>query len=132
MLLSLAQSQANAQGIAQTQATAGPLAAGAKATASACAWTTVCTTFATQALDPADWRIEIVSGAGQSGEAADTLTPLTLRVNDIASHPVSGAVVQIHQTVENWQMPCPDRGDCPIAPISDAQVSSATSDVNGS
>lgn len=131
VLLSPTQSPANAQGIAQTLATAGPLAAGAKATASVCTWTTVCTTFATQAVDPADWRIEIVSGAGQSVGAADTLLPLTLRVVDTASHPIAGAVVQIHQTIESWQMPCPDRGQCPIAPIADAQVSSAISDVNG-
>jgi hypothetical protein len=131
MLLSPTQSQASAQGTALTLATAGPLAAGAKATASVCAWTTVCTTFATQAVDPADWRIEIVSGAGQSVEAADTLLPLTLRVTDIASHPIAGAVVQIYQTIESWQMPCPDRGDCPIAPVDGSQLSSVTSDVNG-
>ena len=131
VLLSPTQSQASAQGTALTLATAGPLAAGAKATASVCAWTTVCTTFATQAVDPADWRIEIVSGAGQSVEAADTLLPLTLRVTDIASHPIAGAVVQIHQTIESWQMPCPDRGDCPIAPVDGSQLSSVTSDVNG-
>lgn len=131
VLLSQTQSQANAEGVAQSVATAGPLAAGAKATASACAWTTVCTTFAMQAVDPADWRIEIISGAGQSIEAADTLLPLTLRVTDTESHPVFGAVVQIHQTIESWQAPCPARGQCPIAPISDAQVSSATSDVGG-
>jgi hypothetical protein len=131
VLLSPSQSQADAQGIAQTLATAGPLAAGAKATASVCAWTTVCTSFATQAVDPADWRIEIVSGAGQSVEAADTLAPLALRVTDTASHSIAGAVVQIHQTIESWQMPCPDRGQCPIAPLDDAQMSSAISDANG-
>ena len=131
VLLSPSQSQADAQGIAQTLATAGPLAARAKATASVCAWTTVCTSFATQAVDPADWRIEIVSGAGQSVEAADTLVPLALRVTDTASHSIAGAVVQIHQTIESWQMPCPDHGQCPIAPLDDAQMSSAISDANG-
>jgi len=40
-------------------------------------------------------------------------------------------VVQVHQTVDAWQMPCPDRGRCPVPPSYDSQVSSAASDTNG-
>ncbi len=28
-----------------------------------------------------------------------------------------GAVVEIYQTVDAWQLPCPNRGRCPIAPV---------------
>ena len=131
MLLSPTQSQADAQGMAQTVATTGPLAAGAQATASACAWTTVCATLAAQGVDPGDWRIEIVSGAGQSVGAADNLAPVTFRVIDTAAHPIAGAVVQIHQSIDGWQMPCPDRGRCPVPPDDGSQVSSVISDANG-
>ncbi len=124
MTLSPAQSLADAQGIAETVATAGPLAAGGRATASACAWTTICASFAAEGVGPADWRLEIVSGAGQSVGAADTLAPVMLRVTDPAGHAVAGVVVQIHQTVDAWQMPCPDRGRCPVPPSYDSQVSS--------
>ncbi len=125
------QSLADTQGIAETVATTGPLAGGGRATASACAWTTICASFAAEGVGPADWRLEIVSGAGQSVGAADILAPVTLRVTDLAGHAVAGVGVQVHQTVDEWQMPCPDRGRCPVPPIYDAQVSSAVSDTNG-
>jgi hypothetical protein len=130
-LFSPTQSQADALGNAQTTATTGPLAAGATATASACAWTTVCTTLTAQGVDPSEWRIEIVSGAGQSVGATDFLSAVTLRVTDTASHPVAGAIVQIHQTVDAWQMPCPDHGRCPVPPDEGPQLLSLTSDTNG-
>jgi len=131
MTLSPAQSSADSQGVAETVATGGPLAAGDRATASACAWTTICANFAAEGVGPADWRLEIVSGAGQSVGAADTLDPVILRVTDIVGHAVAGVVVQVHQTVDAWQMPCPDRGRCPVPPSYDSQVSSAASDTNG-
>lgn len=131
MLVFPLQSQANSVGVAQTSATSGPLAAGVEATASACAWTTVCTTFAAQGVDPRGWRLEIVSGAGQSVSAADTLAPVKVRVVDTVEHPVAGAAVEIHQSIDMWETPCPDRGRCPIPPIEGAEISSAISDVNG-
>jgi hypothetical protein len=131
ILFSPAQSLVNASGVAETQATVGPLAAGDQATATACAWSTICATFAAQAVDPADWRIEIVSGAGQSVGAGDVLTSVVLRVTDTAGHPVEGALVGIHQTVDAWQGPCPPRGRCSVPPGEYAQTSSATSDAEG-
>ncbi|MBN9614543.1 MAG: hypothetical protein BGO25_00830 [Acidobacteriales bacterium 59-55] len=131
MTFSLAQSTADAQGMASATATAGPLNAGEQATASACAWTTVCASFAAEGVGSAGWRLEIVNGAGQSVAATGTLAPVTLRVIDIAGHFVAGVPVQIHQTVDAWQMPCPDRGRCPVPPNDDLQTSSALSDTNG-
>lgn len=131
MALSPAQSLADSQGVAETVASVGPLAAGVRATASVCAWTTICASFAAEGVGPADWRLEIVSGAGQSVGAVDTLDPVILRVTDIVGHAVAGVVVQVHQTVDAWQMPCPDRGRCPVPPSYDSQVSSVASDING-
>jgi hypothetical protein len=54
-----------------------------------------------------------------------------MQVTDAAAHPVAGAVVQIHQTVDAWQMDCPDRGRCPIAPVYTSSASSAISDADG-
>jgi IPT/TIG domain len=125
------QSQVNVAGAAQTLATAGPLTPGAQAVLSACAWTTVCATFTTQGVDPADLRVIVVGGAGQSVAANDTFTPVVLQITDTASHPVAGAVVQVHQTVDAWQLPCPDRGRCPIPPVLASSQYSVTSDVNG-
>jgi len=131
MTFSPVQSQVNAMGVAETEASVGPLAAGEQATASACAWGTVCAVFAALGVDPADWRIEVVSGAGQSVGAEDVLAPIVLRVTDAAGHAVAGAPVEIHQTIAAWQGPCPDRGRCPVPPDESAQVSSAASDVDG-
>ncbi|MEO8735633.1 MAG: IPT/TIG domain-containing protein [Edaphobacter sp.] len=131
MLVSPAQSQVNAYGIAQTMATAGPLSAGTQATGSACGWTTTCAIVAAQGVGAADWRLEIVSGAGQSVSPADSFATVTLRVTDTTAHPVAGVVVQIHQTVDAWQMPCPDHGRCPVPPEYGSAVSTAISDTNG-
>ena len=130
-MFSPTQSNVNSQGMAETQATTGPLASGGQAIASACAWISICATFTAKGVDPADWRIEIISGAGQSVSAGDVLRPVILRVTDTAADPVAGALVEVHQTLDAWQGPCPDRGRCPLPPGESAQVSSAVSDING-
>ena len=124
-------STTDAQSTAQTQANTGPLASGTQATLSACAWTTICTTFTATAVDPSQWQLIIVSGAGQSIPSTTPLAPVILRVTDAASHPVAGAPVEIHQTLEAWQPPCPDRGRCPIPPIYNTSATTAISDTNG-
>jgi IPT/TIG domain len=126
------QSQVTTQGVASTLATAGPLAPGAQALLSGCAWTNVCATFTTKGVDPADLRLVAVSGAGQVVSAGGALNPVVLLVTDAASHPVAGAVVQVYQTVDAWQLlPCPDRGRCPIPPILASTQYSLISDANG-
>jgi len=126
-----ATSAANAQGTVETNAVAGPLASGSQATASVCAWTSVCTNFTVQSVDPSLWRLSIVSGGGQSISSTGTLVPVVLQVTDPAAHPIAGALVEIHQTIDAWQPPCPDRGRCPIAPVYRASTVTATSDTNG-
>jgi hypothetical protein len=125
------QSPLNIQGVASTLATAGPLASGAQAVLWGCAWTSVCSTFTTQGVDPADLRLVPVSGAGQIVSASGALNPVVLLVTDAASHPVAGATVQVYQTVDAWQLSCPDRGRCPIPPVLASTQYSMISDANG-
>jgi hypothetical protein len=125
------QSQVDATGVARTLATAGPLAPGAQALLSGCAWTTVCATFTIQGVDLADLRVIAVSGGGQIVPANGNFTPVVLRVTDTASNPVAGATMEVYQTVDAWQAPCPDRGRCPIPPILASSQFSVVSDANG-
>jgi hypothetical protein len=131
IVLSPSQTQVNASGVAETVATIGPLAAGAEAVASGCAWTSVCASFTAYGVGAADLRLVVVSGANQTGNAGSTLVPVVLQVTDTAFHPVAGAVVQIYQTVNAWEARCPARGACPVAPVYASSASSATSDANG-
>jgi hypothetical protein len=131
MTVSPASSLTNALGIAQTAATAGPLAAGTQASGQACAWVTVCANFAAIGVDPSAWRVVIVSGAGQTVPSTATFAPVVAMVTDGGGDPVAGAPVAIYQTVEAGEMPCPARGACPIAPVIGASSSTAVSDVNG-
>ncbi|WP_188552189.1 IPT/TIG domain-containing protein [Edaphobacter dinghuensis] len=130
-VFSPAQSQINGLGVAETQEEVGPLAANEQAVSSACAWTAVCAAITAQGVDPGEWRIEAISGAGQSVGAEGALAPVLLRVTDTAGHAIAGASVEIHQTVDAWQGPCPGQGRCPIPPGESAEVSSSTSDTNG-
>jgi IPT/TIG domain len=131
LVASPGQSQVNAEGVAQTLVTAGPLASGAQAVVSACAWTNVCATFTTQGVDPADFRVTAISGAGQVIPASGSYTPVVLQITDVSSHPVAGAIVQLYQTVDAWQPACPDRGRCPIPPVLASSQISTVSDVSG-
>ena len=131
MSVSPGSSLVNTQGMAQAAAVAGPLAAGAQATGQACAWTTVCASFAAVAVAPPAWRITVISGAGQSVPVAETFAPVVLLVTDGSGNPVAGAPVAVHQTVSAAAMPCPARGRCPAAPLLDSSVATAVSDANG-
>jgi hypothetical protein len=131
MLLTPIVSLTDAQSIAQTAASTGPLAVGATASATACAWATVCAGFEAHGVASDQWTLEIVSGAGQSVAAGATLAPGVLRVVDLAGHTIAGAPVQIRQTVEPWTLPCPAQGRCPIAPIYSSSTSTLTSGLDG-
>ena len=124
-------SQVNPQGVAETTATLGPLAPGAQASFSGCAWTSVCATFTVVGIAPSALRLAAVDGANQVAAADASLAPVMLQVSDPAGHPVAGATVQIYQTVDAWEPPCPDRGRCPIPPTYASSQASLVSDVNG-
>src|SRR5205085_5320963 len=94
-------------------------------------WVNLCATFTTQGVDRAELRLVAVTGGGQVISASGALSPVVLLVTDAASHPVAGAAVQIYQTVHAWQLPCPDRGRCPIPPVLASTQYSMISDANG-
>jgi IPT/TIG domain len=134
MTLSPSQTTTNALGVAQTTATIGPLAAANQATGQACAWSAplvVCANFGAVGVDPANWRLTIVSGAGQTIRLAGTFAPVVAEVTDVAGDPIAGATVVIHQTATALGMPCPPRGACPVEPVYAASQTTAVSDQNG-
>jgi hypothetical protein len=129
--LSPALSFTDAQSLASTSASSGPLDGNEVATATACAWSSLCTTFSAIGVSPDQWRLQIISGAGQSLTSANSFAPVELRVVDSVSHPIAGAAVHINQTLEPWGLPCPDRGRCPMAPVCGASSSIVISDADG-
>jgi hypothetical protein len=131
MVLSPASGVTDVSGLAQAAAVVGPLAAGAQANGQACAWTSVCATISAVGVDPSAWRLVVTSGAGQAIAASGTFVPVVLMVTDGNGHPVAGAAVSVHQTVDAAEMPCPAQGRCPIAPVLGASAGSAISDADG-
>jgi hypothetical protein len=124
-------STSDAQSIAQARATIGPLTSGAQATVTACVWITICSNFIAIGVDASQWQLTAVSGEGQSVSASGTLAPIILRVVDAAAHPVAGAVVEVHQTLDAWQSPCSEHGRCPVPAVYGTSTTSAISDENG-
>jgi hypothetical protein len=120
---------ADAQSIAQTTATAGPLHGSAQATA--CAWTSVCAAFAVNGVDDAALHLSIASGVPQSIDAAATFAPIVLLITDASLHPVSGASVTIRQILQPWSAPCPQQGRCPIAPTYESSTTTLISGLDG-
>jgi hypothetical protein len=131
LALSPATSVADAAGVAQGSAVAGPLAAGVRATGQACAWTTVCASFAAVGVDPSAWRLAVISGAGQAIAVSGTFAPVVVLVTDGQGDPVAGAAVAVHQTVDAAEAACPSRGPCPAAPVLGTSDTTAVSDANG-
>jgi len=131
MLMAPSISTTDIQSIAQTQAITGPLTAGVQATGTACAWTLICTNFTATGVDASRWQLVVVSGEGQTIPASGTLAPVVLRVVDAASHPVAGANVEVHQSLDGWEAPCLDHGRCPIPPIYGTSTTTVVSTADG-
>lgn len=128
---SVGSSLSGGDGVALGSATAGPLAAGVRAQGYTCAWVNFCSPLIAQAVGAGEWRIAIVSGAGQSVSVGDTLGALVLRVVNANGDPVAGVPVQIDQIVSGWEATCPDAGRCPIASTIASIQTSAVSDMDG-
>jgi hypothetical protein len=132
MTLSPATSTTDGLGVAQTTVVAGPLAAGTQATGQACVGTT-CAAFKAVGVDPSQWRLAVVSGAGQRISLAQSgsFVPVVMEVTDASGDPVAGASVAIYQTVDAGEMACAETGACPVAPVLESSQSTAVSDVDG-
>jgi hypothetical protein len=126
-----AQTPANDQAIAQTTATAGPLTSAEQASASACAWTTICASVTVHGVSNAQLQLIAGSGLNQSIPASATYLPVVLRVTDPDGHPVAGAQVTIRQTLGPSLPPCPSQGRCPIAPVYQTALTTVISGLDG-
>ncbi|HWB32472.1 MAG TPA: IPT/TIG domain-containing protein [Acidobacteriaceae bacterium] len=130
-----ATSTTDAQGLATTIATLGPLAPGSQAAAQACAWSasppSACAGLTAIAVPPADLRLHVVSGANQTIPSSTLFAPVVLKVTDTAGHPVAGATVDLYQTVDALELPCPATGPCPIPPTLARTTATAISDAGG-
>ena len=126
-----AASISDTHGVAEGDATAGPLAASASAQISACAWGSICAPLIVHGVSADELSLMLISGVAQSVSSSDNLTPATVKVIDAHGNPVAGASVRIEQTVSEWQTPCPGSGRCPVATVLASSSSSAVSDQNG-
>jgi hypothetical protein len=127
-----ASSVSGAGGVAVGTAVFGPLAGGVQAIGSACAWTSVCASFAGIGVDASVWAPAVVVGGVQSVTAASgaQLATVAVEVTDGAGHPVVGAPVQVYQAVESYQV-CPARGSCPAPAIYRTSKAALVTDING-
>jgi hypothetical protein len=122
----------NANGMAWTQVTAGPMAIGATATVNAClAGGNGCAAFSIAAVDPGTAGLIGVGGVTQILGVSDTVAPVVLRVTDAAGDPLAGATVSFYETLRQWTPPCPAGGVCPQGPVLAQQTVQAVSDANG-
>jgi hypothetical protein len=126
-----ASSTTDSTGTASLTISTSGLAAGTQASIQGCAWTTICATTSIFAVDPAQWTVLVVSGAGQSVQAATTLAPVALRVTDLAGHPIQSATVNVYQTVDAWEGICPPTGRCAAAPVLASSQKTFTTDATG-
>jgi hypothetical protein len=131
MLLSGTTTTTDSSGGSSMQAAIGPLASGATASATACAWVSVCATFFATGVAIPELEIQVVSGGAQTVPLGTPANPVTARVSDGAGHPVAGAAVTVYQEALGVAAPCPRLGRCPAAPVLRSGTSSLNSDAHG-
>jgi hypothetical protein len=121
----------DANGTAVVSVSTTGLSGGTQVAVQGCAWVTVCAGSSVFGVDPSQWTVAVVSGAGQSLQASLTLSPAVLQVVDLAGHVLQGATVTIYQTVDAWEGVCPARGRCAAAPVLASSQKILTTDANG-
>ena len=121
----------DANGTASTIAHTAGLGAGQQATLQGCTWTNVCAGTSAFGVDPAQFTIAAITGAGQSVQAAVVLAPVVLQVTDLAGHPIVAAQVNIFQTLDAWEGPCPPQGRCAAAPVLGSSQQMLTTNAGG-
>jgi len=131
-----ASTSSDADGMAWTQVTAGPLTVAGATTVNACLAGGVpngngCAEFAILGDDPSTAGLIAVSGTSQTLGPSDALAPVVLRVVDLAGQPMAGAQVNFYETLRQWTPPCPTQGNCPHAPVLATQVVQAISAADG-
>ena len=129
--LSSAGSVTNTSGRTAMEAVVGPLSGGASATATGCAWGSVCAEFMVTAVSADVWQVTVVSGGNQAASGGAPLNPVVVKVTDAAGNGLVGAMVTLGQTVRAFEASCPAEGRCPAGAVLAAGSSSGVSDANG-
>ncbi len=118
-------------GVTTEQALLGPLAGGAQAAVTACAWTNVCVSFHANGVAAGDLQALILIGAQQGATGGAVFSPVTMEVVDGGGHPVAGAAVSVYQTVTALDVACPAQGRCPAAAVLASKVTVVDSAADG-
>jgi hypothetical protein len=122
----------NANGIAATTLTVGPLAEGQTVTSTACLnGTNQCVTYTAFGARPELATIQAVSGTAQSLDLSGTPGLMTLRVLDTDGNPMAGGTVTLYQALYAWAPPCPAQGRCAQSELLATQAATATSALDG-
>ena len=121
----------DATGASSVQAVLGPLAAGAKASMTACAWTAVCAEFDATGVPATAFQLSIAGGGQQALTGGAAFSPMVALVQDGAGHAVAAAPVSVYQTVRAMNVACPSQGRCPAAPILATQATVQVSALDG-
>lgn len=107
------------------------LAAGVAGSVTGCVWDSTCSTWQVIGVDPAQWTITAISGAGQSVTASQALDAVIFQLTDGAGHFVENAAVTIYQTDDAWEGSCAEGGRCASAPVLQTSEISLTTDGGG-
>jgi hypothetical protein len=110
-------SMTDGSSVATTDAEIGPLPEELSIASTACAWGSICAGVNVSAVGADRWRLESVSGASQTVSSAAAFGAVLIRVIDDQGHPIAGAPVTFHQTLEPYSVPCETIGRCPIVPV---------------
>ena len=121
----------DATGRAAAQVEFGPLAAGAIASVSACAWSNVCAQSQAIGVAQSAFVLAVVGGGSQAASGGAPLGTVSAQVTDGGANPVAGAAVTIYQTVTAQSQVCVGESRCPAQPVLASQVTVVASDVAG-
>jgi hypothetical protein len=122
----------NANGIATTTLTLGPLSEGQTATINACLnGTSQCIAFTAFGSRPEFASLVAVSGTSQFLSVQSIPAPITLRLLDMEGNPMAGGSVSFYQELYAWTPPCAAHGVCAPAPLLASQAAAATSGIDG-
>ncbi len=109
----------------------GAIASGSTNVMTACAWTSVCSSWTVYGVAASQWMVAVSSGGGQSVVEGVTPAAVTLLVTDGAGHALPGAAVNVYQTVYAWEGACAAKGACASAPVLTTAQGTAVSNGNG-
>jgi hypothetical protein len=122
----------SSSGIDSQTLSAGPLARGQQAAATACLnGTSQCASFTVLGARPEYATVEAVSGTSQSVSISGTPAQIVLRVRDMDGNAMAGGMVTLNQALYAWAPPCPPHGRCAQAELLGYQASTAVSALDG-